>query len=125
VTPIETELRELCCYYEWSEPPNLAAAGALQAAADAVKNDTLSPDAAELVVALWQPFAGLEARVGHVPPVFVTADTEEELQRHIIADMRRMFVRETNPAKRAHLVELMEEQIKIFARGMQRAKRIA
>lgn len=44
-------------------------ASVLQDAADAVKEGALSPEAADALITVWQPFVGLEARVGNPPPV--------------------------------------------------------
>ena len=112
---LEHELRELCAYYEWSTPPNLEAADALQAAADAVKHGELSNAAAEMIVAVWKPLAGIEAQAGITPCFYEVATDDETLQRRIIEDMRRMIARENNTAKRVHLVQLMEKQIQNFA----------
>lgn len=111
------ELRELCAWYEWSEPPDLAAASVLQAASDAVSASALSVEAADALIAVWQPFVGLEAYVGNRPPSYTVATSEEELQRSIVADLRSLIARETNPARRVHLVGLMEKQIQNFVRG--------
>lgn len=111
------ELRQLCAWYEWSEPPDLGAASVLQAAADAVSAGALSVEAADALIAVWQPFVGLEAHAGNRPPSYTVATSEEELQRSIVADLRSLIARETNPARRVHLVGLMEKQIQNFVRG--------
>jgi hypothetical protein len=113
----EGELHELCCWYEWSEPPDLEAAGVLQDAADAVRVRALSPEVADALIAVWQPFAGLEAQVGKQPEMMAVAENEVEFQRGIVAHMRRLVGNEKHPAKRVHLVRLLEEQIRNFEGG--------
>lgn len=110
-------LRELCAWCEWSEPPNTAAADACQAAADALKNGALSVEAAALIARAWSPHAGIEALVGNEPPDYVVANHDDELQRSVIADMRALVAKKTNPSKRAYLTRLFEEQIRRFAEG--------
>jgi hypothetical protein len=114
MTPTEETLRELCAYYEWSSPPNMAAADVLQGAADALKRGELSHEAASMVAAVFDPSVGVEANVGNVPPTYIIATDDETLQRQIIEHMRVMIARTTNAAKRIHLVRLMEKQIQNF-----------
>jgi hypothetical protein len=111
------ELRELCAWYEWSEPPDLAAASVLQAASDAVSASALSVEAADALIAVWQPFVGLEAHAGNRPPIYTVATSDEELQRAIVADLRSLIGHETSSAKCVHLARLMEKQIQSFLRG--------
>lgn len=106
-------LRRLACWYEWGD--NLAAADALQAAADAVQEGSLGLQSAHALIAVWRPMAGIEAHAGKRPKNFVVAETEDDLQGHVIADMRRMIARTTNSAKRLHLTKLLEDQIQTFA----------
>lgn len=115
----ETKLRELCAWHEWGEPPDLEAADVLQAAADAVKCGALSVEAAEVLIAVWAPFAALEAHVGNEPPTFTVAATAEQLQRAVVADFRSIIARENNPAKRVHLTTLLDKQIHLFAEESQ------
>ena len=110
----ESELRRLCAYYEWSSPPNMAAADVLQGAADALKHGELSYEAASMIAAVFNPSVGVDANVGNVPPTYVIATDDETLQRRIIEHMRGMIARTTNAAKRVHLVRLMEQQIQNF-----------
>jgi hypothetical protein len=117
---LEQRLRELCCYYEWSEPPNMAAADTLQAAADAVKEGSLSLGAAELVIRAWHPSVGVEARAGNAPELVAVATTEEGFQRGILEHMRRLIARATTTEKRLHLMALLEEQARLFGRGVDR-----
>ncbi len=116
---VEERLRQLCAFFEWSEPPNLAAADALQAAADAVKVGALSADAAALLIAVWAPFVGVEAHAGNSPTAITIAETDADLECAIVADFRAMIAGETNPAKRVHLTRLMDKQIRNFAEGKQ------
>jgi hypothetical protein len=111
---LEHQLRELVAFYEWSEPPNIAVADTLQAAADAVKHGELSIEAASMTVAVWRPFVGLDANAGTVPETYEIATDEETLQRRIIEDIRGMIARTTNTARRMHLARLMEKQIQNF-----------
>jgi len=117
VTDLETELRELCAWYEWGHRPNVEVAGVLQDAADAMRVRALSPAAAKVLIAAWQPFAGLEAQTGDSPELMTVANTEHEVLRGILAHMRRMVTRETHPAKRVHLAKLLEKQIQILEGG--------
>jgi len=120
---LEIRARELVAHFEWSEPPNRAAADVLQAAADALKAGALSRKAAAMLIAVWQPFAGLEAHAGNEPPKIRIANTDEELQRAIVAHMRALVAYETNPAKRVHLTRLLEKQIAVFAERGERGAR--
>lgn len=115
MTGLETKLREMCAYFEWSDPPNLEAAGVLQDAADAVKVGALSVEAAAALVAVWRPFVGVEAHVGNQPPEITVARTDAELERAIVADFRSMIACENHPAKRVHLTRFMQTQIQNFA----------
>jgi hypothetical protein len=115
--PQEAVLRELCAWFEWSAPPNLGVAGVLQGAADAVKVDALSVEAAAVLIAVWRPFVGVEAHVGNQPAKITVARTDTDLERAIVSDFRRMIAAETNPAKRVHMTQLMEKQIRNFAEG--------
>jgi hypothetical protein len=108
-------LRELCAWHEWSEPPNLAAADALQGAADALQAGALSIEAATLIATAWEPHVGAEANAGNVPPGYVIANADAELQRHIIADVRAMVARETTSAMRVYLTRLLQQQARRFA----------
>jgi hypothetical protein len=117
---LEHQLRELCAYYEWSEPPNMAAADALQAAADGVKEGSLSFPAAELVIAAWRPSVGVEARAGNAPELVAVATTQEGFQRGILSHMRRLTAKVTTTEKRLHLMALLEEQARIFGGGVDR-----
>ena len=116
-------LRELCALHEWSE--RLGAADALQGAADALQAGALSIDAATLIATAWEPHVGVEANVGNVPPGYVIADADAELQRHIIADMRAMVAKETTSAKRVYLTRLLQQQVRRFATDDEREARIA
>ena len=111
----EDKLRSLCAWYEWGDQPEVARA--LQDAADALRVRALSPEAAEALLAAWQPFAGVEAQVGNQPEMMAVAENEVEFQRGIIAHMRRLVAKETHPAKRVHLVRLLEEQFRNFEGG--------
>jgi hypothetical protein len=111
----ETKLRELVAWFEWSEPPNLQAADVLQAAADAVKHGALSLEAAEVLIAVWAPFAALESHVGNEPSGFSATDSEHSSQRAIVAEFRSMIARQNNPAKRVYLTTLLGTQIQRFA----------
>jgi hypothetical protein len=115
----ETNLREFVAWHEWREPPDLEAADILQAAADAVKHGALSLEAADALIAVWAPFAGLESHVGNEPPTFAVAVTEEQLQRAVVADFRSMIARENNAAKRVYLTTLLDKQIRRFAEEIQ------
>lgn len=108
-------LRELCAWYEWSEPPNMEAADALQGAADAYQMGALSDEAAALFADTWEPHTGVEANVGNPPPRPGVADDDAELQRHVVADMRAKVGREPNPGERVHLTRLLRQQIRRFA----------
>lgn len=112
IAELETELRELCCWYEWSEPPRLHIACVLQDAADAVRVHALSVVAAEALIAAWQPFAGLEAHVGNPPAAYTVAHEEGELRKSIIGDIRRMVANESDPARRLRLASLLNQQIR-------------
>jgi len=114
-----TKLRELVAFFEWSEPPDPQAADVLQAAADAVKEGMLSVAGADVLIAVWVPFVGLEAHVGNEPPTPMLATSEDELQRHVVADFRSMISRENNPARRVYLTTLLDKQIQRFAEGIQ------
>lgn len=114
MTELESELRRLCAYYEWSEPPNMAAADVLQGAADALKCGELSHEAGSMIAAVFAPSVGVEANVGNVPPTYIITTDDETLQRRIIEHMRGIIARTTNAAKRIHLVQLMEQQIQHF-----------
>jgi hypothetical protein len=117
---LEHQLRELCAYYEWSSPPNMAAADVLQAAADAVKHGELSDQAAELVLVAWRPSVGVEARAGNAPALVAVATTEAGFQRGILTHMRSLTARPTTTEKRLHLMALLEEQARIFGDGVRR-----
>lgn len=43
-------LRTACCWFEWAEPPDKVAAGALQDGADAVRDGKLNLDAARALL---------------------------------------------------------------------------
>jgi hypothetical protein len=117
---LEQRLRELCCWYEWSEPPNMAAADVLQGAADALKHGELSAGAARLVLKAWHPSVGVEARAGNAPELVAVATTAEGLQRGILSHMRSLTARATTTEKRLHLMALLEEQARIFGSGVDR-----
>ena len=108
-------LRRACAWYEWSNRAEVA--DALQAAADAYDAGDLSPEAAGLILELWRPHAALEARVGHDVESYHVADTPTEVERGIVVDFRGCIARATDTARRAHLIELMDRQIRIFAKG--------
>jgi hypothetical protein len=112
---LEDDLRGLCAWYEWGDQPELARV--LQDAADALCVRALSPEAADALIAVWQPFAGLEAQVGNQPKLMELAKSEDEMRRGVVADMRRMVGNETNPAARVRLTRLLDEQIRNFAWG--------
>ena len=107
-------LRRACAWYEWSERD--AVADVLQAAADAAQAGDLSDAAVDLMLALWRPFLALETRVDQ-PVEYVVADTAAEVEAGIVADLRACFARTTNTARRAHLIELMDLQIRNFVEG--------
>ena len=115
----ETKLRELVAWLEWSEPPNLQAADVLQAATEAVKHGALSLEAADVLIAVWAPFAALESHVGNEPLGFSVAESEHSLQRAIVSDSRSMIARQNNPAKRVYLTTLLDKQIQRFAEDTQ------
>ena len=57
-------------------------------AADAMRVRALSPAAAKVLIAAWQPFAGLEAQTGNSPELMTVANTEhEESLCNLIANM--------------------------------------
>lgn len=114
---LEIRAREVCAFYEWSDPPNLAMADTLQSVADALKSGALSVEAGAALLAVTEPFAGLESAIGNGPPAFEIAESDAEMQAAIVGDLRRWIARETNPAKRVHLTRLMEKQIRNFAEG--------
>jgi hypothetical protein len=114
MTRREEALRRLCFYYELGDKAD--AANALQEAADAVAHGALSADAADALVAVWQPFVGVEAQMGRHPQVYKVAHRETELQRAVVADIRRMITRTTDHAKRLHVTRLLKEQIQILER---------
>ena len=58
MTQRETRLRELVACYEWNDPTNMAAASVLQTAADAMVEGSISDEAADLLIATWEPLAG-------------------------------------------------------------------
>jgi len=113
------DLREFCVWYEWGEPPDLGAASVLQAACDAMSAGSLSFEAADALIAVWAPFAGLESHVGNEPPGFSVAESEHNLQRAIVGDLRRMIADENHPAKRVYLTTLLDTQIQRFAEDIQ------
>jgi hypothetical protein len=115
---LEHQLRELCAYYEWSSPPNMAAADVLQASADAVKHGALSDRTAKALVDVWGAFVGVNANCGAEPAYMTIASTEDEIHRGILSDFRLMIARENNTEKKLHLTRLLEKQIAIFAQGM-------
>jgi len=117
VTDRETELRELCAWYEWAEPPNLLVAGLLQDSADALRVRGLSVEAADSLIAVWQPFVGVEAQVGNMPELMAVGANEAKFQRGIVTHMRRMVAEEARPARRARLARLLENQIEHFGKG--------
>jgi hypothetical protein len=43
-------LRTACCWFEWSDPPDMKAAGALQDAADAVRDGKLDLGTAQALL---------------------------------------------------------------------------
>jgi hypothetical protein len=116
---LEHQLRELVAYCEWSEPPNVAAADALQAVADALRGGVISEAHARAVADVWEPFVGLEAALGKQPEVMMIADNEDDLRKAIIADLRAMVAKETTPARKLYLARLLNEQVQQFkeARG--------
>ena len=50
-------LRTACCWFEWSDPPDLKAAGALQHAADAVRDGKMGLDAARMLLDEYRALA--------------------------------------------------------------------
>ena len=111
---LSRSLRRLCAYYEWT-PGKERVADELQASADAFDDGTLSHAAAEFIAAVWKPHLGIEAHAGNAPPTFVVADSEDEFQRAILADMRAMAEAAESSAKRIHLRRLLGEQARSFA----------
>ncbi len=117
---LDQDLRELCCWHEWSEPPNLAAADVLQGAADALQAGLISLEAAELIRAVWNRHAGIETRAGNGPMKVAIATTEAGTQRGVIEHMQSMIAQQTSTAKRLHLMKLLREQARIFGDGVKR-----
>jgi hypothetical protein len=115
----ERKLRELCAWYEWSHPPNLAAATALQDAADAVKEGALSNEAADVLIAVWGPFVEFEARVGNLPPPPPEPeDVELGVLRVAIKDLGRWLKNAKTPEERRHLTKLLNGQIAVYERAL-------
>ncbi len=115
---LEQDLRELCCWHEWSEPPNLAAADVLQGAADALQTGLISLEAAELIRAVWSRHAGIETRAGNGPTLIAVATNEAGVQRGVIEHMQSMIAQQTSTAKRLHLMKLLREQARLFGDGV-------
>jgi hypothetical protein len=109
----EQKLRELAAWYEWSEPPNLVAAAVLQDAADAVRTRALSGKAADALIAVWQPFVGLEARVGNPPPTVRAEDVKLRMLRRAVDDLKR-WLAEAPEDSGARFAELLAEQERIL-----------
>lgn len=121
ITQRETELRRLCFWYECSQRPSAKiVAEVLQDAADAVQYRALSPDAADMLIAVWAPFADREASAGNPPPS-VTQVQRLATIRAAVADVTRM-VKEAAPEKRPALARLLREQLEILEREERKAK---
>jgi hypothetical protein len=116
----ETKFLELAAWYEWATPPQLEAACALQDAADAVRCHALSYEAADVLLAIWQPFAGLEAQVGHPPKLRLVEpepDGELAMLRQAVTDLGQMVDAAKTPEERDRLKVLMREQVAIYQRA--------
>lgn len=102
------ELRDLCS--RWSDSP--AVVDALQEAASAYEDGALSSEHAETLITIWEPFARLDNVAARVS----SEDTDPGigLRSAIVADMRRMLAKETDPARKLHLARLLRDQVQRF-----------
>lgn len=119
----ETQFLELAAWYEWATPPQLEAACALQDAADAVRCHALSYEAADTLLAIWQPFAGLEAQVGNPPKLRLVEpepDGELAMLRQAVTDLGRMVDAAKTSEERDRLKVLMREQVALYQRTQSR-----
>jgi hypothetical protein len=119
----ETQFLELAAWYEWATPPQLEAACALQDAADAVRCHALSYEAADALLTIWQPFAGLEAQIGNPPRLRLVEpepDGELAMLRQAVTDLGRMVDAAKTPEERDRLKVLMREQVAIYHRTQNR-----
>jgi len=116
----ETKFLELAAWYEWATPPQLEVACVLQDAADAVRCHALSYEAADALLAIWQPFAGLEAQVGKPPKLRLVEpepDGKLAMLRQAVVDLGQMVDAAKTPEERDRLKVLMREQIAIYQRA--------
>ncbi len=113
----EEKLRELGSWYEWSTPPNLVVASVLQDAADAVQVRALSAEAAIALIAAWQPFVGLEARVGNPPPAIQSENVELGVLKYAVKDLGKKLKEAKTPEDRRRLTKLLNRQIATYERA--------
>ncbi len=85
----------------------------LQDAADAVRIRALSGEAADALIAVWQPFVGLEARVGKPPPTVRAEDVKLRMLRCAVDDLKR-WLAEAPEDSRQRFAELLAEQERIL-----------
>ena len=111
--PQEEQLRELCAWYEWAEPPNLRVAGVLQDAADAFRDGALSPEATEALIAVWKPFVGHEAAIGNPPKMVPLQDNTIGALKCAVKDLRRML-NEASEDSKPRFAELLRQQASIL-----------
>lgn len=110
---LETELRELCAWYEWCTVPSYkVVAEVLQDAADALCIRALSPEAAEALLAAWQAFVGREAAIGNLPAKMNAPDDDAVtvgVLRYAVEDLKRMLAAAPD-ADKPRLAQPLREQ---------------
>lgn len=101
------QLRELCCWYEWAEPPNLGVAGLLQDAADRI--GTLDLVIVRAMLEMYRPLAWAE------PPSSAESDRQAAIVS-AVKDLQRML--KAAPAEdKLRLAALLRDQIAILEGG--------
>ena len=111
----------LAAWYEWAEPVNQRVAGILQDAADAVREKALSTEAAEALIAVWQPFVGLEARIANAPSTIQPESADSGALASAVKDLGRMLQEAKTPQGRRFLTKLLNQQITNYERGATQA----
>lgn len=119
------ELRQLCAWYEWGTVPSYkVVAEVLQDAADALRVHALSPEAAEAMLAAWQPFVGREAAVGNLTAKMNAPDDDAVtvgVVRYAVEDLKRMLVAAPD-ADKPRLAQLLHRQSANLAKHEERSR---
>jgi hypothetical protein len=104
------DLRELCFWYELSAvPSHQVIAQTLQDAADALQCKALSPEAAQALITVWQPFVGREAAIGDPPTMMRMQDDTIGVLEYAVKDLGRLLDKATDDDKPRIAARLCEQ----------------